>query len=162
MSNRLPVAKRSRDVGFNAKLEIGVRSQVACGSTRTFDEELKMADTGLPPYALPMLFGVGFIAISLWAVNIGLLVIHRRDVKDHGPSSRLGNWAWGISLVSLLVPYLALISLTLGSVAMVKLLKAESSALHIKRPAAMALINSLIAVLFIVPILGVMVFGWTE
>jgi hypothetical protein len=121
-----------------------------------------MEESGLPPYFLPTMIAMGFVVVTLYAVNVGLIVIHNRDTKEYGKSSGLGKWSWWISLASLLIPYLAPISLVMASVNLVKNRKVESTAPHIKRPPAMALINSFCALLFIILILGFMVFRWTE
>jgi hypothetical protein len=89
MSNRLPVAKRSRDVGFNAKLEIGVRSQEACGITRTFgkDGERQSMKMQLLSIAVGILTVAGIRAEP--TAKITFETSHRKVFSATEPLSRM-------------------------------------------------------------------------
>lgn len=121
-----------------------------------------MEEPSLPPYVLPILTAMGTVGITLFSVNVGLMVIQHRDVKEYGKTSRLGSWSWGISLASLFVVYLAPISLVMASLDIVKIRKTESTKPHAKRPPRMAVINSIYAMLCLVLIFGLFILRWTE
>ena len=94
--------------------------------------------------------GAGIIV--LLAVNLAQFIAHRREGKGDARSRSLGTWAWGISLVGLLVPYLAPISLAMAVTAVRRPLIEG----HPHRLARMAIANSAWALLALLVLLVVM------
>ena len=91
-----------------------------------------------------------------------MMVIHARDSKEKGKSTALGKWAWWISFFSLLIPYIAPISLVLAGVDLSKAGESNNYMSHLKRPSKLALLNSTWALITVIAIFGIFVFRWTE
>jgi uncharacterized RDD family membrane protein YckC len=91
--------------------------------------------------------------IFLLGVNATQLLAHRRETQS---ARSLGKWAWGLSVVALLVPYFAPISLTMAAIDYRRPRGGEESR-AVLRPARMALLNSSWALVAILGVLAIMV-----
>ena len=98
-----------------------------------------------------ILTGLGLLILV--GINTYKLGIQRRENLVEGRASTLGNWAWLLSTVSLLVPYLAPISLIMAGLGLRKMAK-ENKSDHFLRPSRMALANSTWALMTLIAILG--------
>ena len=101
----------------------------------------------------------GLVHIILIGVNSGVFIVHRNTQKTEGSSSRLGKWAWSLSLASLLVVFLLPI---VWIMAIVDFRRREAPASkHHLLPTKMALLNSGVsASYFSVLMLAIFVFEW--
>jgi hypothetical protein len=90
-----------------------------------------------------MLFAtaLGAATIFLFVINAMQLSAHRREGRGQPPTGSLAKWAWGLSVVSLVVLYLAPFTLILAVIASRRSLPEQAS--PARRPAKMALLNSL-------------------
>jgi hypothetical protein len=86
-----------------------------------------------------IVFGAG--AVLLMAANVGVLLLHMGDRTKHPPLDSLVKWAWGTSVVSLVLTMLAPVPLVLA-IASLRKATQEGEAQPSRRPALMALVNS--------------------
>ena len=91
--------------------------------------------------------------VFLLGANATQLPMHRREAQGW---RSLGKWAWGVSVVALLMPYLAPISLIMAAIdGRRPLLAGESPS--VRRPIRMAVLNSAWALLFVLGMFAIMV-----
>jgi hypothetical protein len=100
-----------------------------------------------------MVAGAGMLV--LLGVNVAQLLAFRREPWDGWRPRRLGQWAWGVSVAALLVPYFAPVALTMAVIDRQKVLRLREP-LPALRPSRMAIVNSLWAVIAIVSLIAVM------
>ena len=87
-----------------------------------------------------IIFGAG--VVLLMAVNVAVLLLQLSDRGNHAPPDNLAKWAWGTSVVSLLFTMLAPVPLVLAIASLRRRIKEEEPKPS-RRPAIMALVNSI-------------------
>jgi hypothetical protein len=123
------------------------------GNGSALPGEARVASSCLPTsFLIAAMVGGGGI-VFLLGVNATQLFAHLRETQS---ARSLGKWAWGLSVVALLVPYFAPIALTMGAIDYRRPRVGEQSR-AVLRPARMALLNSSWALVTILGVLAIMV-----
>jgi hypothetical protein len=107
--------------------------------------------------------GAGWIL--MFVVNAVQLSAHRREAREGLSTGSLGKWSWGLSVVSLVVAYLAPVPLLMAVVDL-RRHPGEEQRPAARRPARMALANSLFALAFLLALVAVLTLSrsirWTS
>ncbi len=96
------------------------------------------------PLRLTIFYSIAFGAgvLLLLAVNAAVLILHLSERKAHPPMDAVAKWTWGLSVVSLFFTMLAPVPLVLATVAL-RRKPQEGSVAVSRRPAIVALVNSI-------------------
>jgi hypothetical protein len=103
-----------------------------------------------PMMGLAILSGTGILV--LLCVNA---IAFRTKTPEGLINHRLLNTAWGLSVLSLLVPYIAPFSLTMAVVALRRPALDVLEAAALRRPTKMAIVNSVWALLTMIAVLAI-------
>ncbi|MCG6921948.1 MAG: hypothetical protein LJF15_12820 [Acidobacteria bacterium] len=105
---------------------------------------------------LVILFGTALGAgiIAMLVLNSIKFSAYRREVEGRPPAHALGKWAWGVSVFSLVVFYIAPVSLLMGLIDLRRSAAPPDS--PSRRPARMAILNSAFAIAAFLVTLGVL------
>jgi hypothetical protein len=113
----------------------------------------------MPPFGLLLVTLIGIALFVMLGVNAVQLAAHRRDAPEAHQVS-VGRRAWLVSVFSLVIPYVAPVSLFLAALDLRRRHSNEPRS-H-RRPARMAVLNSVWALATLLVVLGVFVGRWTE
>jgi hypothetical protein len=124
------------------------------GVRQTLRTEGEAVSTGSLWLVIVFSTALGAGIIAMLVLNSIKLAAYRREVEGQLPAPALGKWAWGFSVFSLVVFYVAPVSLIMGAMDLRRSAAPPDS--PTRRPARMAVLNSAFAIAAFLVMLAVL------